>query len=94
MVLFLIAVIVALLGIIVYLNIEFYKEKKRFRAKIEAMQHVIREITNKQLGQQGKLRLSDELNQSLRSSQHTLSQDIFGLNYALFDMLKNNRGEE
>jgi hypothetical protein len=92
MVVFLIAVIAVLLGLIVYLNLEFYKEKKRFRAKIADMQQVIAEITRKQLGQNGQIKLSDELTQKLRSSQATLEQDIFGLNYALFELLSKNNG--
>jgi peptidoglycan hydrolase CwlO-like protein len=92
MVAFLIAVIVLLIGVIVYLNLEFYNEKKRFRAKIDAMQQVIAEITRKQSGQKGRIQLSDELNEKLKSSQETLSHDIFGLNYELFDQLSKNNG--
>lgn len=93
MVVFLIAVIALLMGVIVYLNIEFYKEKKRFRAKIDAMQAVISEITRKQSGQEGRLQLSDQLNEKLKVSQQTLSRDIFGLNYALFDLLSKNNSD-
>jgi len=90
MVISLIAVIVMLIGIILYLNLEFYKEKKRFRIKIDDMQQVIAEITRKQSGQDNQIRLSDELNSTLKSSQETLSDDIFGLNHELFEMLSKN----
>lgn len=94
MVVFLVAVIVVLIGVIIHLNLEFWKEKKRFRIKIDAMQQVIADITRKQSGQNNRVKLSDELNATLKSSQQILSQDIFGLNYELFDMLKNNRAKE
>lgn len=92
MVTFLIGVIAFLIGVIVYLNIAFYREKRRFSVKIETMQHAIAEITRKQSGQDSRVKLSEELNEKLRSSQATLSQDIFGLNYQLFDLLSKNNG--
>lgn len=87
---FLIAVIVLLIAVIVYLNVEFYKEKRLFKIKIESMHEVIAEISRKQSGQLGKIRLSDELNEKLKKSQVVLSNDIFGLNQELFQMLSKN----
>ena len=90
MAIFLIVVIALLIGIIIYLNFEFYKEKKHFQAKIETMQQFIIEITQKQSGQNNQVKLSDELNEKLKTSNAVLSHDIFGLNYELFDMLSKN----
>ncbi len=88
------AVIALLIGIVFYLNVAFYNEKRRFRARIEAMHAVIADITRKQSGQSGKIQLSDELNETLRARQQTLSESIFRLNYALFDLVaKNNSGK-
>ena len=90
MVIFLIVVIALLIGIIFYLNLEFYKEKKHFQTKMEMMQQFIIEITQKQSGQNNQVKLSDELNEKLKTSNAVLSHDIFGLNYELFDMLSKN----
>lgn len=90
MVYFLIAVIVLLVGIIIYLNVVFYKEKRLFKIKLESMQQVILEISKKQSGQLNKIKLSDQLNEKLKSSNVTLSHDIFGLNHELFEMLSKN----
>ena len=90
MIVFLIAVIVLLIVAIVYLNIAFYKDKRLFKIKLESMHQVIAEITQKQSGQLSKIKLSDELNEKLKASNVVLSNDIFGLNYELFDLLSKN----
>ena len=90
MVYFLIGVIVLLIGIIIYLNVVFYREKRLFKIKLESMQQAVLEISKKHSGQLGKIKLSDQLNEKLKSSNVTLSHDIFGLNHELFDMLSKN----
>lgn len=91
MVAFLIAVIVLLIGVIVFLNIEFYKDKKSFRRKLDAMRAAIAEISEKQSERLGQIQLSEELEETLKSSNATLSNAIFGLNYELFETLSKNK---
>lgn len=90
MIVILIAVIVLLIAAIVCLNIAFYKEKRLFKIRLESMRQIIAEITRKQSGQLGQIKLSDELNEKLKAGNVALSQDIFGLNRELFDMLSKN----
>lgn len=90
MVIFLIAVIVLLTGIIVYLNIQFYNEKRQFRARIESLRKVIVEITNIQTEQTGKLQLSDTLDEKLKTDNTKLSDAVFGLNHEMFKILSEN----
>lgn len=92
MVAFLVSVIVLLMGVIVFLNIQFYKEKQQFRAKIESMHAFIAEITRRQSGQLHKIKLSDALNEKLKSDQAQLNREIFGLNHELFELLSKNNG--
>lgn len=92
MVVFLVAIIVLLMGVIVFLNIQFYKEKRQFRTKIESMHTLIAEITRRQSGQLHKIKLSDALNEKLKSDNAVLGQEIFGLHYELFDLLSKNNG--
>ncbi|MFT3793805.1 hypothetical protein [Flavobacterium sp.] len=92
MVVFLVTVIVLLMGVIVFLNIQFYREKRQFRAKIESMHIFIAEITRRQSGQRHKVQLSDALNEKLKSDNAVLSREIFTLNYELFDLLSKNNG--
>ncbi len=91
MIVFLIAVIVLLTGCIVYLNIQFYNEKKRFKARLESMQAFIAEITRKQSGQLGRIKLSDEFSETVKASNAAIGQDLFALNYELFDLLSKNK---
>jgi hypothetical protein len=90
MIIILIAVIVLLLLVIVWLNVEFYKEKRDFRVRLAALQQVIAERRIEQTGQLGQIRLSEEMDQTLKANNSVLSHDIFSLNYELFDLLSKN----
>jgi hypothetical protein len=90
MVIVLIAVIALLLAAIIYLNIEFYKEKKNFSAKIGLLHEIIVQMSKKEMNQRGQIQLSEQLEQSLKSSNAVLSDDIFKLNYELFEILSQN----
>lgn len=92
MVVVLIVIIALLLVAIVYLNMEIYKEKKVFRHKLAALHNLIVEIRKKQSGQNQQIQLSKELDESLKTSNATLNNAIFGLNYELFDILSKNNG--
>lgn len=90
MILILTAIILVLLAIIIYFNIQFYKEKEIFKIKLQILQNSIVEISRKQSGQANQIKLSDELEQSLKNNKAILSNDIFGLNYELFEILSKN----
>ena len=90
MIVLLVATIVLLVAFIVFLNIRFYKEKNIFKKRIEALQQIIVEISKKQDGQLLQLRLSDEIDDKLKSAKATLSDGIFGLNYEMFEILSKN----
>ena len=90
MIIILIAIIVILLFVIVYLNVEFYREKKDFGIKLEKLQHIIVEISKKQSGQNDRIRLSEELDQTIKNNNAILSNDIFSLNHDLFEILSKN----
>jgi len=90
MVFILMSIIVFLLCVIVYLNVVFYQQKEIFRMRLQALRKIIAEIDKKHTDQQGQIRLSDELQQTLKESRAVLSNDIFDLNYELFDLLSKN----
>lgn len=90
MIIFLVFTIFVLVGTIVYLNVAFYNEKKVFKKRIETLQRIIAEITAKQTLQQGKLQLSAEMDQTLKSVKAALNHDILGLNHEMFDLLSKN----
>lgn len=91
MIVLLIVVIALLTGCIVYLNIQFYKEKKKFKAKIESMQAFIAEITRKQSGQLGRIKLSEDFSETVKANNAAIGQDLFALHYELFDLLSKNK---
>ncbi|OYU81658.1 MAG: hypothetical protein CFE23_04095 [Flavobacterium sp. BFFFF1] len=86
----LIAIILSLFAAIIYLGIDFHREKKLFRKKIAALEEIIVQITRKQMLQSGQLKLSDEMSENLKKTKIVLNEDIFGLNYELFDLLSKN----
>lgn len=90
MIVLLIVIILLLIGCIVYLNIQFYREKRKFKIRIESMQAFIAEIARKQSGQLGRIKLSDDFNETLKTSNAAIGQDLFALNYELFDLLSKN----
>ena len=90
MVVVLIVIIALLLVVIVYLNMEFYKEKEVFRNKLAALHNLIVEIRKKQSGKKQQIQLSEELDESLKTSKARLNNAVFGLNYELFDILSKN----
>ena len=90
MVFILMSIIVLLLCIIVYLNVVFYQQKEIFRMRLQTLRKIIAEIDKKHTDQQGQIRLSDELQQTLKESRAILNNDIFDLNYELFDLLSKN----
>lgn len=90
MIVLLVITILVLTGVIIYLNVAFYKEKKVFKIRIQTLQSIIADITTKQTLQQGQLELADQMNQTLKSVKTTLNQDVFGLQYEMFDLLSKN----
>ena len=90
MIIILTTIIVALAVVIIHLNIQFYKEKEIFKIKLQVLQNSIVEISRKQSGQANQIKLSEELEQSLKNNKAILSNDLFGLNYELFEILSKN----
>ncbi|WP_310380098.1 hypothetical protein [Flavobacterium sp.] len=90
MIAILLVIILLLIIAIIYLNIQFYTEKKSSKIKLFALQDIIVEISKKQLGQVEQLKLSQELEATLKSSKAKLNADIFGLNYDLFEIATKN----
>lgn len=90
MTLILTGIIIILVVVIVYFNIQFYKEKELFRIKIQVLQNSIVEISKKQSGQVNQIKLSQELEQSMKDNKAILNNDIFWLNYELFIILSKN----
>lgn len=90
MIVILLTVIFMLSIVIAYLCIDFYRGKKTFQKRIDVLEEIIQEISKKQMIQSNQLKLSDDLNENLKKSKNTLSQDIFKLNYELFDILSKN----
>lgn len=90
MIVLLVITIIVLIGVIIYLNMAFYKEKKVFKIRIQTLQSIIADITAKQTLQQGQLELAGQMDQTLKSVKTTLNQDVFGLQYEMFDLLSKN----
>ena len=90
MILVLTTIIFLLTISILYLSIDFYRDKKVFKKRILALEEVIFQISKKQIVHSNQLKLSDDLNENLKKSRSTLSDEIFNLNYNLFEILAKN----
>ena len=90
MVIFLIAVIAGLVAGVIYLNVQFYKEKRVFKDRLESLRQIIVDSSKKQNGQANQLKLSEALDEKLKSNRAVLSNDIFSLQFELFDILSKN----
>ena len=87
---FLILLSILLFLFIFYLNYKFYNDRKRFRSRVKALEDFILKINRQQAVQDSQLQLSDDMRQKLQSINATLSNDIFELNYELFEVLSKN----
>ena len=83
-------IILVLICFVFKQNIQFYSEKEAFKIKLSVLQDIIVEISKKQLSQQDQIKLSEELEKSLKSNKTKLNGAIFGLNYDLFEIVTNN----
>ena len=82
--------IVLLVCATVFLNIQLYREKKIFDKNCRNAAARIFDNSYKQVEQLEQIKLSEELDKSLKVSKNTLSEDISKLNYELFDILAKN----
>lgn len=86
----LIVIITVLTAVMAWLNVQFYHEKKKYKAELESLQSIIAETSRKQSGQRHKIILSDEFDKKLKSDNAALGKEISGLNYELFELLSTN----
>jgi len=87
---FLIVLSILLFLFIFYLNYKFYNDRKKFRSKLQTLEEFIVKINKQQAIQNNQLQLSDDMRQKLNAINATLSNDIFDLNYELFEVLSKN----
>lgn len=90
MIIFLVSVIVMLIAAIIYLNVQFYREKHLFKIRLESLQQIIVESRAKQVRQSSQLIIADALDEKLKTNRSVLNNDLFGLNFELFDLLSKN----
>lgn len=76
--------------ILLRINRQFSREQKIFEQKMEALQKIIVETNQKSIAQNHKIRLAEELEETIRTSRSKLGSMIFNLNYELFGLLSEN----
>ncbi len=83
-------IIILLVGGILFLNIQIYKQKKTFQIKLNELYKIIIESNTKNNLQQDQIILSKQLEDRIKIINSTLSTTIFGLNFDLFNILSEN----
>ncbi len=84
------AIILGLIFVVIKLNIQFYKEKNKFKKKVEALDKIIVQISKNKSVQLEKINLSESLKIKLKTFNTALSSEVFELNKDLFEILSNN----
>ena len=90
MIIILLVVIILLSIVFFYLNINFYKQKKIFKVKIEALEQIISEISKERTIQSNQLKISAEFDEKFKAKKEVIGRNIFDLNLHLFDLLSKN----
>lgn len=88
----LIAFIVAFLMFVVYLCLDFYKQKRTFKNKTAILENSISLLGKQQEKQLNQLKLSDALSKQLKESNQVLSKTILDVNVDVFLILFNKKG--
>jgi len=83
-------IILLLVFFVIKLNVQFYKEKKSFKKKMEILGEIIVQMSKNKSGQLNQIRLSSEFDEKLKTIKSTLRSDIFELNQELFEILSKN----
>lgn len=86
----LIIIILILCVVIVYLCIDFSKEKKIFKKRISDLEDVIIQIKQEQNIQFNQLELADNFNFNYKKNKGILNKTIFDLNNEMFQILSKN----
>ncbi len=86
----LLAIMVVLIYVIMTLNIQFYKQKRKFNKKVRVLEEVIVQLSKDKSGKQNQIRHSEELESKLKTIYNSLGTDIFDLNKDLFEILSKN----
>ena len=90
MIIILLVVIILLSIVFFYLNINFYKQKKIFKVKIEALEQIISEISKEHTIQSNQLKISNEFDEYFKGRKAVIGRNVFDLNLYLFDLLSEN----
>ena len=90
MIIFLLATIVLLSILILYLNADFYQQKKIFKKKIEALEQIILLIKKQQEKGVDQLKISDEFDEHFKAKKAVIGRNVLDLNLHLFDLLSGN----
>lgn len=90
MIIILLTIIVLLSAFVLYLNVDFYQQKKMFRIKIESLEQIILLIKEQQEKGVEQLKISDEFDERFKAKKEVIGRNIFDLNLHLFDLLSKN----
>lgn len=74
-----------LLGLVFFLSFKIIVDKRKFESKIATLEDFIIQLSIEQKKQNNQLILSDDLKQKIAFINQTISQNIYDLNYELFE---------
>ncbi len=77
--------------IIIFLLHEHKKQEKRFKQKLLDFHEIILKISMKQNTQKQQIELATALQKSLKAKNNLLGNQIYDLNYSLFEVLSEHK---
>lgn len=83
-------IIIILVAAVIWLNIAFYHDKKKFNAELQTHRQMISDINKKQSAESDKVKLATDIDKSLNKANYTLFTKVFALNFELFEILSKN----
>lgn len=81
----LILLLIVLLGLVFYLNFKIITQRRKFESKILILEDFIIQLSIEQKKQNNQLVLSEDLKQKIAVINQTISQNIYELNFELFE---------
>jgi translation elongation factor EF-Ts len=84
------AIIMILLLVVTKLTTQFYNENKKFQKKVERLGAIFIECSKYELSKLNQIKLSQELDNKLKTSTACLGENILQMNKYVFEILSKN----
>ncbi|MBC7524865.1 MAG: hypothetical protein H7239_10535 [Flavobacterium sp.] len=86
MIFFLVGLILALFFSSLYLNYDFYKQKKLFKSKMLLLENTFEEQNQTKVNYKSNIEIMNMLEQNMKRNTKIVHNEIYNLNFELFEI--------